>query len=98
MMHAFYYDAPGSPEIYDLVGREIGTDRPAGLVLHLVTRSDTGLRHLDVWETREQWETYRDSRVRPAVAAVLERLHVPIPPAAPPEHPLDLVDLDLPAA
>ncbi len=94
MAHAFYYDAPGNPEIYRLVSQEIGPQSPEGLIVQLVTAIDGGLRHLNVWRTREEWEAFRDSRVRPAVAAVLERLGIPAPTENPLEYPLDLIDVE----
>jgi hypothetical protein len=93
MTYAFYYDAPGNPAIYQLVGREIGDQEPDGMVLQVVTATDAGLRHLNVWQSREQWEAFREGTVRPAVRAVLERLGIPAPESAPEEHALDLVDI-----
>ena len=93
MTYCFYYDAPGSPQVYEMVSRELGPDRPDSLVLQLVTRVDGGLRHLNVWDSREQWESFRDDRVRPAVASVLARLGVPAPDVPPQEHGLELVDV-----
>ncbi len=93
MTYAFYYDAPGSRRIYELVSAEIADERPAGLLVHLVTTTEQGLRHLNVWQNREQWEAYRDGQVRPAVSTVLGRLGIREPEAAPEEHLLDLVDV-----
>jgi hypothetical protein len=93
MTYAFSYDAPGNPEVYRLVSERIGTDRPRGLLVQVVSATAAGLRHLNVWESREQWEAFRDGRVRPAVADVLEQLGVPVPVEAPAEEPVDLVDV-----
>jgi hypothetical protein len=93
MTYAFYYDAPGTPQMYEMVSRELAAERPEGLVLHLVTRTERGLRHLNVWQSRQQWETFRDRKVRPAVATVLTRMGVPIPDGPPEEVELDLVDV-----
>jgi hypothetical protein len=93
MAYAFYYDAPGSEQIYRLVSKAIGDERPEGLIATVVTKTDTGLRHLDVWQSREQWLTFRDGQVRPAVAAVLADLGLPAPAEPPEEHELDLVDV-----
>ena len=92
-MFAFYYDAPGTPEMYELVSQELGDEQPDGLVLQLVTRTEGGLRHLNVWQSRAQWESFREARVRPAVAAVLNRMRVPVPDTPPREHDLDLVHI-----
>ena len=93
MTYAFYYDAPGNEQIYRLVSKAIGEEHPEGLIAAVVTKTDTGLRHLDVWQSREQWLTFRDRQVRPAVAAVLADLGIPAPAEPPQEHELDLVDV-----
>lgn len=93
MTYAFYYDAPGTPEIYRMIGARIGPDRPDGLLTQVVTSTDTGLRHLNVWQSREQWLRFRDAIVRPAVSAVLTELSVRAPSEPPVEHQLELVDV-----
>lgn len=93
MPYAFFYDAPGTPEMYRQVSDRIGAKRPEGLVLQLVTRTTGGLRHLNVWESREQWEAFCDGRVRPAIAAMLEERGIPPVTQAPEEHVLDVVDV-----
>jgi hypothetical protein len=93
MSYAFYYDAPGNERIYRLVSEEIGDERPSGLIASVVTKTDGGLRHLDVWQSREQWLTFRDGRVRPAIVAVLAGLGIPAPAEPPQEHELELVDV-----
>jgi hypothetical protein len=93
MSYAFWYDAPGNEHIYRLVSAAIGEQRPDGLLAGVVTRVDGGLRHLNVWESREKWVRFRDGHVQPAVAGVLEKLGIPAPAEAPEEHELDLVDV-----
>ena len=93
MTYAFYYDAPGNEQIYRLVSKAIGNERPEGLIAAVVTKTDSGLRHLDVWQSRQQWLTFRDGQVRPAVAAVLTELGIPAPAEPPEEYELDLVDV-----
>jgi hypothetical protein len=93
MPYAFYYDAPGTPEFYRRVSDRIGGNQPPGLLVQVVTSTDVGLHHLNVWESREQWEVFRDTQVRPAVAAVLQQLGLPALTQAPVEKALDLVDV-----
>jgi hypothetical protein len=93
MPYAFYYDAPGTPEMYHRVSDRIGPVRPSGLLVQVVTSTGVGLRHLDVWESREQWEVFRDTQIRPAVAAVLQQLGVSAGSEHPVEQILDLVDV-----
>ncbi len=92
-MYAFTFDAPAGEEMYHRVKAGITDPQPQGLVVHLVVRSEHGLRHTDVWETREDWERYRDQQVRPAVERAL--LAAGIDPRTPPpeSHDLELVDV-----
>src|SRR4051794_19942441 len=96
MTYAFYYDAPGNPKIYGMVSERLGSQATRGLVVQVVTSTDHGLRHLQVWESREDWGASRDPRVGPAVRSVLGQLGIPAPVDPPVEHVLDLVDV-LPA-
>lgn len=95
MAYAISYDAPGDPDLYRLVSERIGPEPPDGLMVQVVTATEAGLRHLNVWESKEQWEAFRDGRVRPAVGSVLEQLGIPPLRQAPAEHELDLVDVKL---
>ena len=93
MTHAYFYDVPSTPEMYDTVIREIGSHRPPGLISHLVVRHERGLRHYGVWVSEEDWIDFRDKHVRPAVARVLAREGIPEPPL-PEEHQLEVVGID----
>jgi hypothetical protein len=92
MAHAFFFDVPGDAEMYRRVKEAIGQDEAKGQIVQLVTATDTGLRHLGVWESKEDWERYRDERVRPPVERVLSAAGL-MPGAHPEEHPLELVDV-----
>ena len=92
MPYAYYYDVPSTPEMYRVVTAEIGDQRPAGLISHLVVQESGGLRHYGVWERSTDWEQYRDDVIRPAVARVLRRAAIAEPPQ-PEEHPLDVIDV-----
>jgi hypothetical protein len=93
MSYAFYYDVPGNEHSYRLITDTIGDARPDGLVASIVTKIDGGLRHLNVWQSREQWTRFRDRRAQPAVTAVLTGLGIPVPGQLPEEHELDIVDV-----
>lgn len=92
MPHAYYYDVPSTPEMYRAVIAEMGAAPRTGMISHLVVRYDQGLRHFGVWESRADWEQYRDSVVRPAVARVLSRAGIAEPPL-PEEHQLEIVEV-----
>jgi hypothetical protein len=92
MAYAFYFDVPGTPEMYGRVKEAIGDEDPKGLLVQLVTTTETGLRHLGVWESEADWTRYRDERVRPSVERVLSAVGV-TPVGPPDEHELELVDI-----
>ena len=90
-MYAFSYEAPGNEAIYNRVKAMLG-EEPEGLVLHMVDKIPGGLRHLNVWRSKEDWETYRDGTVRPVLNKLLAEMGIPEPPL-PAEKTLDLVDI-----
>jgi hypothetical protein len=93
MPYAFFCDVPGTGELYRQVKAELGDEQPEGLVVQLVVESDGGLRHLNVWESRQDWERYRDERVGPAVGKVLAAAGIDRRPPEPVEQRLDVVDV-----
>lgn len=93
MSYACTYEVPADAELYARVKEGIGDEPPKGLVLHLVVRSDAGLRHTSVWESQADWERFRDERVQPAVAKVLTAAGLAQLPPAPVEQELHVVDV-----
>jgi hypothetical protein len=93
MPYACSYEVPADEELYLRCKAAIGDTQPAGLITHLVTRTDGGLRHTSVWESQAQWERYRDHHVRPAVAQVLAAVGMTGPPPRPVETELAVVDV-----
>ncbi len=77
MPYAFVQDVPADEHIYAQVRAKLGTEAPQGLVAHIVMKRPEGLRYVDVWETRADWERFRDEQVDPAVRQVLGSLGIP---------------------
>ena len=77
MTYGFIKDVPANEEIYRQIKERLGIEAPAGLICHVAIPHERGLRYVDVWETRDQWERYRDEVVEPAVDAVLDGLGIP---------------------
>ena len=77
MAFAFYFDVPASEGLYAEIRAEFPSEPPPGLVLHLVTPCGSGLRYIDVWETKEAWELARDTVLEPAAERVLQRYGLP---------------------
>jgi hypothetical protein len=95
MSYAFFYDVPGDEEMYRLVQARIGESAADGLVVHVVTTTEGGLRHLNVWQSKEHWQRYQRERVAPAVSAVLAAAGISVQGAPPAEQELQLIDIQL---
>jgi hypothetical protein len=92
MPYACAYEVPSNEEMYRRVKSEIGGTPPAGLVVQLVVKTAKGLRHIQVWDSKEQWEQYRDDKVRPVVNRMLATMGIPEPPT-PVEETMQVVDV-----
>ena len=65
----------GSLEEYDKVTAEMGdVGMPAGLIVHVAGAVEGGFRMIDVWESREQYERFREDTVVPAMKRAFGRL------------------------
>jgi hypothetical protein len=72
--------AGGTTDQYDQIIKKMGfvpggKGAPGGL-FHWVTRTDGGMRVVDVWETREQFERFAQEKIGPISAEV----GIPAPP------------------
>jgi hypothetical protein len=66
----------GTPmEMLDEVTDEMGVDEnpPQGLLVHVHFEKDGRVHVVDVWESPEAFESFRESRLMPAMQAVAER-------------------------
>ena len=93
MPYSCYYDVPGDERMYAQVKAEIGEEQPKGLVLHMVIKREDGLRHFEVWESRQEWERFQQERVAPAVAKMLAAVGVTEPPPRPEAQEMELIDI-----
>lgn len=63
-----------NPEIYDAVSAklDIEGDPPSGMLVHTaIDEGDAGMRIVDVWESQQAFETFRDERLLAAIQAVV---------------------------
>ena len=77
MAYGFVQDVPANEEMYRQIRDRLGAERPDGLVAHVALRREQGLRYVDVWDSREQWERFREERLEPAVGGVLASYGLP---------------------
>lgn len=64
----------GTIEQYEQVITKMGFEHhgkgPPGAVFHWVTKTDDGLKVVDVWESPEQFQAFADSQIGPFSAEV----------------------------
>jgi hypothetical protein len=80
-------------EMYDAVQGRLNaeTDPPAGLIVHASGPVDGGWRIVDVWESAEDFQSFSDERIRPAVMAFAQEAG--IEPGAPQVTVSELYDV-----
>jgi hypothetical protein len=57
-------------QIIERMGLEPGGETPPNAIFHWVTQTDTGIRVVDVWETREAFDRFAEEQIGPHSAAV----------------------------
>jgi hypothetical protein len=77
MPYAFIQDVPADEEIYGDVRAQLGDVPPKGLVAHVAIKRERGLRYVDVWETRADWQRFREECLEPAVGKALASRGIP---------------------
>ena len=94
MSYVFTQDVPITAEMYAQLRVELGDAAPVGLVAHLATANEGGgLHYVDIWQTREDFERFRDARLHPALGRFFARVGFTPPGGEPPMRELDVVDL-----
>jgi hypothetical protein len=93
MFYAMLYDVPADEKMYRQITAAIGDEKPEGLLVHLVLQAESGLRHIEVWDSPQAWKRFRDERLEPAVHAVLTAAGFTDMPPDPPVQEFKLVDI-----
>ena len=70
------------PENYDAVAERINwpSNWPDGLSFHVAGASDQGMRLVEVWESREQYDRWMEETIQPAIQAVAADVAEASPP------------------
>ncbi len=91
MTYAYTYDVPINAEIYARIKDGLGPERPAGLIAHLAWRTESGLRYVDVWQSKDDHQVFAETRLHPVVHPILQDMLGFVPPE--PAHTvLDVID------
>jgi len=91
MAYAFTYDVPIGSDIYQRIKEGLGPERPPGMIAHLAYGLEHGLRYVEVWESKDDWEAFQDQRLHPVVHSLLKELLGFVPPE-PSVTMLDVID------
>jgi hypothetical protein len=84
MSYAFTYHVPVDAEIYARIKEGRRPQRPDGLIAHLAWRTDTGLRYVDVWQSKDEYEAFAEHRLHPVVQPLLQEMVGLCRPSLPP--------------
>jgi heme-degrading monooxygenase HmoA len=89
--YAYTYDVPINAETYARIKQGLGTKRPPGMIAHLVWHIETGLRYVDVWQSKADHKAFVEDRLHPVVHSVVQETLGFVPPE--PVHTvLDVID------
>lgn len=91
MTYAFTYEVPITAEIYRRIMDGVGAERPPGLIAHIAYKTESGLRYIDVWQTKDDYEAFEHNRLHPVIHPILRDMLGFVPPE-PSRTMLDLVD------
>ena len=56
---------------------------PAGLLIHIATEEEGGVRIVDVWESQADYDAFEESRLNPAIASVAAANGMEVPADGP---------------
>ena len=79
-------ELPVPQDVIEQVTKEmdVANDPPDGLIVHVNVAAGDATRVIDIWETREHFERFAESRLGPAIGKVLgERGIEPFEPPTP---------------
>lgn len=69
MAWGFIMETPLSAEQYDHVNSQVGPN-PEGLIVHIAAKGANGMRIIDVWESKEDFERFEREQIMPASEAM----------------------------
>ena len=70
MTYAYVQDIASSWDHYERVTTSLVESPPVGLIAHVAGPTDDGVRIIEIWDTEDAWERFRDERQAAAIAAI----------------------------
>jgi hypothetical protein len=70
------------PENYDTVAQEINWPQnwPDGLTFHVAGSTDDGMRIVEIWDSRDQFDRWMQETVQPAIQSAAGEVAAAAPP------------------
>ncbi len=100
MLYAYSMTVEQPAEMYDKVNAELEEELhrplPQGCLVHLATRTATGFRVTEVWESHEACDRFADEVMRPLIGRVMGQQMLEQGP--PPSEDWDVMRLEVDAA
>lgn len=90
MPYAWTQEIPITLDMYRQIRAELGDELPEGLIVHVVSATDGGLRYLDVWESEADCNRFTEQRLHPALGRVFAKMHFQPPAQEPPREMVDV--------
>jgi hypothetical protein len=92
MTYAFMQDVPIDAAFYRRITDGLGDEPPKGLITHIaIERREGGLRYIDIWESENEWNHFRDERLHPVVHPLLGEIFGDQLPPEPELTPLAVI-------
>lgn len=92
MTYAFTQDVPIDAAFYARIADGLGPEVPEGLVAHLaIERPEGGLRYVDIWESKDDWDRFVEERLHPVVHGLLAEIFGDDLPPEPEQVPIGVV-------
>lgn len=92
MPYAFTQDVPIDAAAYKRITDGLGEEPPKGLIAHVaIERPEGGLRYVDVWETEDDWDRFREERLHPVVHPMLREVFGDELPPEPEIMPISVI-------
>jgi hypothetical protein len=90
--YAFTQDVPIDAAAYKRITDGLGEEPPKGLIAHVaIERPEGGLRYVDVWETEDDWDRFREERLHPVVHPMLREVFGDELPPEPEIMPISVI-------
>jgi len=67
---------PTGKDLYTKLSDLIGDESPQGLIVHLAFELPGGMRIIDLWESKADFDRFRETRLRPSMEKVLKEVGI----------------------